>query len=174
VAILGRQSNEVDALDDQCRRLREGWTRSMVKFVASRSSSAIVLLLVLLGANSAVASVCEAYCAVAMGGNRDHQTEMAGSSSHHHSSSQHHMTGCSVCPKGAGVASPRPPDCANVVLGLQGESRVLSRNDATRQLDVSTSTTKSLAVPINNVRFSTSHAPPSISSSYPLLVPLRI
>ena len=149
-------------------------TKSMVKFVAYRSSSAIVLLLVLLGANSAVASVCEAYCAVAMGGDRDHQTEMAGSSSHHHSSSQHHMAGCSVCPKGAGVASPRPPACANVVLGLQEESRVLSENNATRQLDVSASATSSLAIPIHNVRFSTFHAPPNISSFYPLLVPLRI
>ena len=174
MAILGRQSNEVDALDDQCRRLREGWTRSMVKFVASRSSSAIVLLLVLLGANSAVASVCEAYCAVAMGGDRDRQTEMAGSSSHHHSSSQHHMTGCSVCPKGAGVASPRPPDCANVVLGLQRESRVFSGDRGVRQPAVSASAATSLRRPIDNARFSAFHAPPNISSSYPLLVPLRI
>lgn len=148
--------------------------RSMVKIVSHRRLSAIVLLVVLLGANTAVASVCEAYCAVAMNGDGHHQTEMGVSSSHRHSSSEHHMAGCSACPKGAGLASPRPPDCANVVLALQRESRVFSGDRGVRQPAVSASAATSLRRPIDNARFSAFHAPPNISRSYPLLVPLRI
>ena len=145
-----------------------------MKCVLHRRLSAIVLLGVLLGANTAVASVCEAYCTFAIGGNRDHGMEMAGSPSHHHAPSQHHMDGCSVCPKGADLASPRPPDCASVVLALQGESRALSSEGAVRQLDVSKLIIDALPAPIDNARFSAFHAPPNIGATYSLLVPLRI
>ncbi len=147
---------------------------SIVNFVLHRRLSAIVLLGVLLGANSAVASVCEAYCAVAMNGNRHHRTEMAGSLSHHHPSSQHHMAGCSMCPKGAGLESPLPPDCANLVLALQEQSRVFSSDDAVRQLDVSKLIIDALPAPMDNAKFAAFHAPPNISAFYPLLVSLRI
>jgi hypothetical protein len=172
-----RQRNKliiIDAWDDKNRWLREDCAQEYGENVTHRRLAAIVLLMVLLGANTAVASVCEAYCAVEKKGHHHHQTEMTVSSPHHHPHAQHHMAGCPACPKSAGLPSPHPRDCANEVQALREPLSTLSSDREVLQLEITRSSTGSLQAPIERERFSPFHSPPKISSFEPILVSLRI
>ena len=147
----------------------------IVRVVLHRKLAAIVLAVVLFGANTAMASVCEAYCA-GVGKNSDHhhQTAVTPSSSHHHMQAQQHRAGCPECPKTAGRSS--LPDCESFaqVQALQENSRVFSDDHAVSQLDVAKSSTGCSVAPIQSERFSSLHSPPNISSFRPVLVSIRI
>src|SRR5258707_5524771 len=100
---------------------------SIVKVVLHRKLAATVLAVALFGANTAMASVCEAYCAGVGKKNSDHhhQTAAMPSSSHHHMHAQQHRADCPECPKTAGRSS-RLPDCGSFtwVQALRENSRV--------------------------------------------------
>src|SRR5712691_9426858 len=156
----------------------EDYNTGIMKVVLPRRLAAIVLLMALLGANAALASVCEVYCAGAVEKNVDHhhQSETGLSALHHHhpTAEHHNMAGCPACPKSAGLTSPHPRDCANEVQALQDNSRVFSDERPISQLDVAKLSTGSLPVPLESERFSPFHSPPKISSFEPILVSLRI
>src|ERR1700716_4122127 len=103
---------------------------SIVKVVLHRRLAAIVLALALFGANTAMASVCEAYCAGVGKKNSDHhhQTAASPSSPHHHMHAQQHRADCPQCPKIVGHSPLQLPDCGSFagVQALQETSRVLS------------------------------------------------
>ncbi len=149
-----------------------------MKVVLHRKLAAIVLAVALFGANTAMASVCEAYCAGVGKKNSDHhhQTAATPSSSHHHMHAQQNRADCPQCPKIAGQSSPQFPDCGSFtrVQALRENSRVFSDDHAVSQLDVAKSSTGSLLVPIVSERFSPLHSPPNISSFQPVLVSIRI
>jgi hypothetical protein len=145
--------------------------------VLPRRLAAIVLALALFGANTAMAAVCDAYCANVGKKNSDHhhQTVATPSSSHHHMHAQQHRADCPECPKIAGQSS-LLPDCGSFaqVQALEENSRVFSDGHAVSQLDVAESSTGSLLAPIQSERFSSLHAPPNISSFQSVLVSIRI
>jgi hypothetical protein len=146
--------------------------------VLHRRLAAIVLVLALFGANTAMASVCEAYCAGVGKKNSDHhhQTAATPSSSHHHMHAQQHRADCPECPKTAGQSSQQLPDCGSFtrVQALQENSRVFSDDHAVSQLDVAKSSTGSSLAPIQSERFLSLHSPPNINSFQPVLVSIRI
>src|SRR5258708_16002432 len=74
---------------------------SIVKVVLHPKLAATVLAVALLGANTAMASVCEAYCAGVGKKNSDHhhQTAATPSSSHHHMHAQTTSGGLSGMPQ---------------------------------------------------------------------------
>jgi hypothetical protein len=149
-----------------------------VKVVLHRRLAAIVLAGALFGANTAMASVCEAYCGGVGKKNSDHRHQTAARffSPHHHMHAQQDRADCPECPKTAGMSSLQLPDCGCFarVQALQENSRVFSHNDAVFQLDVAKSSTGSSLAPIKSERFSSLHAPPNISSFQPVLVSIRI
>ena len=158
--------------------MRRDYAKSIVKIVLHRRLAAIVLLLALFGANTAMASVCEAYCAGVRKNNSDHhhQTEATPSSSHHHMHARQHRADCAECPKTAGQSSLQLPDCVSFarVQALQENSRVFTNDHAVSQLDVAKSPTGSSLAPIQSERFSSLHSPPNISSFQSVLVSIRI
>ena len=151
---------------------------SIVKIVLHRRLAAIVLALALFGANTAMASVCDAYCAGVGNKNPDHhhhhQTAATSSSSHHHMHAQQHRAECPQCLEIAGRSS-LLPDCGTFaqVQALQENSRVFS-DDHAAHLDIAKSSTNSSLAPIQSERFSSLHSPPNISSFQPVLVSIRI
>jgi len=150
---------------------------SIVKIVLHRRLAAIVLAVTLFGANTAMASVCEAYCASV--GKRDshhHQTAATPSSGHHHMHAQQHRADCPQCPKIAVQSPLQLPDCERFagVQALQENSRTLSDDHAVSQLDVAKSSDRSALASIQCERFSSLHSPPNISSFQPVLVSIRI
>jgi hypothetical protein len=151
---------------------------SIVKVVLHRRLAAIVLALALFDANTAMASVCEAYCASVGTKNSDHhhQTAATPSSPHHQMPAKQHRADCPECPKAAGRSSLQLPDCASFaqVQALQEKSRVFSDDHEVSQLDVTKSSTGSSLSPIQSERFSCLHSPPNISSFQPVLVSIRI
>jgi hypothetical protein len=150
----------------------------MVNIVLHRRLAAIVLAVALFGANTAMASVCEAYCAGVSKKNSDHhhQTAATPSSPHHHMNAQKHREDCPQCPKIAGQSSLQLPDCGSFagVQALQENSRVFSDDHAVSQRDVANSSTCSSLAPIESERFSSLHSPPSISSFQPVFASIRI
>ena len=150
-----------------------------MEIVVHRRLAAIVLLVALFGANTAMASVCEAYCAGVGKQKSDHhhQTAAKSSPSHHHMHAQQHRADCRECPKAAGQFSLQPPDCGRFtqVHALGETSRVFSNNLAVPQLNiVSSSVDSSLAAPVESERLSYLHSPPNISNFPPVVVSLRI
>jgi hypothetical protein len=156
----------------------ESTPRSIVKRVLHRRLAAIVLLVALFGANTAMASVCEAYCAGVGKKNSDHhhQTTATPSSPHHHMHVQQHREDCPQCPKIAGQSSLQLPDCGcfTRVQTLQENSRVFSDDHAVSQRNVAQSSAASSLAPIKSERFSSLHSPPNISRFQPVLVSIRI
>jgi len=146
--------------------------------VLHRRLAAIVLAVVLFGANTAMASVCEAYCAGMGKKNSDHHHQIAAapSSAHHHMRAQQHRADCPQCPKIAGQSSQQLPDCGSFALvqALQENSRAFSDDHAISQLDVAKFSTGSSLTPIQSERFWSLHSPPNISSFQPVLVSIRI
>jgi len=147
--------------------------------VLHRKLAAIVLAVALFGANTAMASLCEAYCASVGKKNSDHHhppTAATPSSPHHHMHAQQHRANCAECPKTAGQSSLKLPDCGSFarVQALQENSRVFSDDHAVSQLDVAKSPTGSSLTPIQSERFSSLHSPPNIRSFQPVLVSIRI
>jgi hypothetical protein len=132
----------------------------------------------LFGANTAMASVCEAYCAGIGKKKSDHhhQTAATPSSPHHHVHAQQHRADCPECPKTAGQSSLQLPDCGSFtrVQALQENSRVFSDDHAVSQLHVAKSSTGSLLATIASERFSPLESPPNVSSFQPVLVSLRV
>jgi hypothetical protein len=176
IARFNRGSNDVWAIKAvACEDVPPG---SMVKVMLPRKLAAIALLVALIGTNTAMASVCEAYCASAGKKNFDHhhQTAATRSSPHHHMHAQQHRAECPECPKTAWQSSLQLPHCGSFarVQALQENSRVFSDDHAVSQLDVAKSSTDSSLTPILSERFSSLHAPPNISSFQPLLVSIRI
>jgi hypothetical protein len=151
-----------------------------VKVVLHRRLAAIVLLVALFGANTAMASVCEAYCAGVGKKNSDHhhQTAAKFSSPHRHMHTQQHRADCPECPKTAGQSSLQLPDCRSFtqVQALGETPRVFCDDHAVSQLNVGRSSTDSSLAPVQSEseRFSSLHSPPTISSFAPVLVSLRI
>jgi hypothetical protein len=146
-----------------------------VKAVLHRKLVVVVLLVALAGANTAMASVCEAYCADASNKNADYQHQTV-PSSHHHIHVQQHRGNCPECPKGAGPRSMQPPNCGNFVQVqiVQGNPRIFSRNLEVSSLDVTKSSTGSPPVPIESEHFSPFHSPPNLHGLGPVLTSLRI
>jgi len=153
---------------------------SIVKVVLHRRLAAIFVAVALFGANTAMASVCNAYCASVGKKNSDHhhhhQTPATPSSPHHHMYADEHRADCRECPKTAGQSSLQLPGCGRFagVQELQETSRVFSDDHAVSQLDVAKSPTGSSVTPIQSERFSSLHSPPNISSFQPVLVSIRI
>jgi hypothetical protein len=150
---------------------------SIVKVMLPRRLAAIALLVALMGANTAMASVCEAYCAgVGKKTDHHHQTLARSSSPHQHMRAQQHRADCPQCPKTAGQSSLKLPDCGSFtpVQALQEKSRVFTDDRAVCQLDAGKSSTGSSLAPIKSERFSSLHSPPNISSFQPVLVCIRI
>jgi hypothetical protein len=149
---------------------------SIVKIVLHCRLAAIVLALALFGANTAMASVCDAYCAGVGNKNPDHHHHQTAptSSSHHHMHAQQHRAECPQCLEIAGHSS-LLPDCGTFaqVQALQENSRVFS-DDHAAHLDVAKSPSDSSLAPIQSERFSSLHSPPNISSFQPVLVSIRI
>jgi hypothetical protein len=146
--------------------------------VLHRRLAAIVLALALFGANTAMASVCDAYCAGVGNKNPDHHHHQAAatpSSSHHHMHAQQHRAECPQCAEIAAQSS-LLPDCETLaqVQALQGNSRAISDDHAVSQLDVAKSSSDSSLAPIQSERFSSLHSPPNIGSFQPVLVSIRI
>ena len=145
-----------------------------MKTVIHRRLAAIVLLMVLVGANTAVASVCEACCAVEKNDARHHHTNtMSSSSHHHHPAAQHPMAGCGQCPLSMGMAGSEPERCAEGQ-ALVEKSRVFSRDRAVQQSDVVETSAVFLPTPADGAGFSHFHPPPKLTSFDPILVSLRI
>jgi len=151
---------------------------SIVKVVLHPKLAATVLAVALFGANTAMASVCEAYCAGVGKKNSDHhhQTAATSSSSHHHMHAQQHRTDCPECSKTAGQSLLQIPACGSFtqVQALQENSRVFTDDRAVSQLDVAKSSTGSSPALTKSGRFSSLHAPPNICSFLPVLFSLRI
>lgn len=152
---------------------------SIVKIVLHRRLAAIVLAVALFGANTAMALVCEAYCASVGNNDSDHhhpQTVATPSSPHHHMYAQQHRANCAECPKTAGQSSLQRPGCGSFarVQALLENSRVFSDDQAVSQLDIARSSTGFSLIPIEGERFSSLHAPPNISRFQPVPVSLRI
>jgi hypothetical protein len=82
----------------------------------------------LFGADTAVVSVCEAYCAGVGKKNFDHhhQTAVTFSSPHQHMHAQEHQADCPECPKTAQQSSLQIPDCGSFtrLQALQENSRI--------------------------------------------------
>jgi hypothetical protein len=150
---------------------------SIVKVVLHRKLAAIVLALALFGANTAMASVCDACCATVGKKNSDHhhQTAATPSTSHHRMHAQQHRADCPQCPEIAGQSS-LLPDCGTFVQvqALQENSRVFADDHAVSQLNLAKSSTGFLLAPIQSERFSSLHSPPNIRSFRPVLVSIRI
>jgi hypothetical protein len=150
----------------------------IVKVVFYRRLAAIVIVVALFGANTAMASVCGACCAGPGQKNTDHhhQTATRFSSPHHHTHAQQHRADSPECPKTAGSFSPQLPDCGSFtrVQGLRENSRVFSDDHAVSQLEVAKSSAGSLLAPVESKRFSPLESPPNVSSFQPVLVSLRI
>jgi hypothetical protein len=146
--------------------------------VLHRRLAAIVLAVALFGANTAMASVRDAYCASVGKKNSDHHHQRAAtpSSPYHHMHAPQHRADCPQCPKIAGQSSQQRPDCGSFarVQALQDNSRVFSDDHAVSQPDVAKSPSGSSLTPIQSQGFSSLHAPPNISSFQPVLVSIRI
>jgi hypothetical protein len=148
--------------------------------VLHRKLAAIVLAVALFAANTAMASMCGAYCAGVGKKNSDHhhhhQTLATLSSHRHHMHAQQHRVDCPECPKNAGQSLMQLPNCGSFtrVQALQENSRVFTDDHAVSQLDVAKSSTGSSLAPIKSERFSSLHAPPKICSFQPILVSIRI
>jgi hypothetical protein len=140
--------------------------------------AAIVLATTLLSANTAMAAVCETYCAGISKKTSDHhhQTAAASSSGHHHTHAQQHRADCPECPNTAGQSSLHLPGCGSFTLvqAMQENLRVLADDRPVSQHDVAKSSTGSLLTPIKSNIFSTLHSPPSVSNFQPVLVSIRI
>ncbi len=152
--------------------------RVFVKIVLHRRPVAIVLAVALFGADSAMATVCEAYCASVGKKSFYHhsQAESTPSSPHHHMHAQQHGADCAECPKVAGQASLQLPDCGSFarVQALLENSRVFPDDHAVSQLEVAKSSTGSSLIPIQSERYSSLHSPPNISNFQPVLFSIRI
>jgi hypothetical protein len=143
-----------------------------------RRLAATLLVMALLGANTAAASVCEAYCAEPGKNNtgHHHQTETRASAHSHQTHAHHAEVDCRECLKSAGRLSLQRPECGNVaqVLALQEIARASSTDRKVLQLDVNRTPANSLPTPIENARFSPFHSPPQINSFERVLVSIRI
>ena len=142
--------------------------------MVKRRLAAIVLAIALFGANTAMASMCEVYCAgVGKKSSDHHHPKAAGTSGHHHMHAQHRAEYCSECSKGVAQSV---TDCRNFAEGqaLQESSRILSDDHANFQPVVTKSSTGVLPPPLVRERFSSLHSPPNVSNFQPLLVSLRI
>jgi hypothetical protein len=165
-----------DAWGDHSRYLRRYSAWDIVKVVLYRRLAAIVIVVALFGANTAMASVCEACCAGAGEKNTDHhhQITIGFSSPHHNTHAQEHRADCPECPKSVRRSSLRRPDCGSFNQVLRDDSRVFSDERAVSQIDAADSSTSFLPIPIESERFSPFHSPPKISGFEPILVSLRI
>src|SRR3982074_1538138 len=138
-----------------------------------RKSAAIALLVALIGANTAMASVCEAYCAgVGKKTDHHHQALARSFSPHQHMRAQQHRADCPRCLKTSVQSSPQLADCGSFtpVQVLQENSRVFTDDHAVSHLYVANSPTGSSLARIERKRFSPLHSPPNISSFQPIRI----
>lgn len=142
-----------------------------------RRLAAILLVTALLGANTAVTSVCEAYCAGTGKNNagHHHQTETRSSAASNQTHAHHPNANCSECLKSV-RRSLQGPDCGSFAQAqtLQEGARASSTDRKVSQLDVNRTPANSLPRPVENVRFWLIHPPPKIGTSASVLVSLRI
>jgi hypothetical protein len=154
--------------------LRGHFARSIVKVVLHKLTT-IFLLIALFGANTAMASICEAYCAGSGKKHADHRHIPAtrNSSPHHHTHAQQGRD-CSGCLRSS--TSVQLPPCGGLTQfqALQKSSRIFSNDRAVAQIDVVKSSTGYFFAAIESERFSTFHPPPKLSNFEPALVSLRI
>src|SRR5258708_315208 len=144
--------------------------------MVKRRLAAIVLAMALFGANTAMASVCELYCAGVSKESSDHHHPTARPpSNHHHMLAQQYGRDCPECPKSVTQYSRPLPDCGTLTeaQALPANSRVLSHDRAIFQPGVTKSSTGLFLAPLERDRFSSPHSPPDISSFQPVLVSLR-
>jgi hypothetical protein len=133
--------------------------------------------MVLVAANTAGASVCEAYCAGTGKSNtgHHHQKEPQSFASSHPAHAHGASINCPECLKSLGQLLEQP-DCRSFaqLQTLQGSARPSSINRGDSQLDVNQTPVDYLVRPVENARFSPLHPPPQMSGFAPLLVSLRI
>src|SRR6266568_8449322 len=138
-----------------------------------RRRLAAILVTALLGANTAAASVCEAYCAGTGTKNagHHHQTEPRSFAHSHQAHAHHPSANCPECLKSARRLF-RRQDCRSFaqVQTLLETARASSSDRKDSQLEVSCTPTSSLPKRVENARFTPLHPPPKISSFAPVLL----
>ena len=142
-----------------------------------RRLAAILLVMASLDANTAAASVCEAYCAWTGKKNtvHHHHTEPRSSPPSHQAHAHRPSVNCPECLKSAGRSWQRP-GCRRLaqVQTLQETARASATDRKDSRLDVNRTPTNSLPGSVENARFSPLHPHPQISSLARILVSLRI
>jgi hypothetical protein len=145
-----------------------------VRIVFNRRLVMIVLLMSLLGADSASATVCEGFCAVGLNGT-PHQTALESLAyHHHHRAAEHHMTGCSVCPKQAGWGMLPSPHCANLAFAPREALVVVSGPRTAWRLNALSLQVFASLAQIDAGRYSNFHSPPALRNSASSIFLLRI
>jgi len=135
----------------------------------------IVLLAAMFGANTARASICEAYCA----GTRKHAehhdiSATRNSSPHHHPHAKQDQAKCSKCPTSSFSVQLPPCERLTQFQALQNSMRVFSDRRPIAHLRLVKSSSNSFGAPVESELFSTFHPPPKLSDPGIALVSLRI
>ncbi len=143
-----------------------------------RRLAAIVLATTLFSANTAMASVCEAYCAIVAKNNfgHHHPTAATFSSPHHHSHVQRASVDCPECLNSVGNSALHSPRCgmlAEVQLP-QEAGRAYFTHRGALQPNTPRSSNGFWQGPIETEGFLPFQSPPEISSFRPTQVALRI
>ena len=156
------------------RSLREQSAKSIVKIVLHELAT-IVLLIAMFGANTAMASICEAYC-VGTGKHAEHHdmSSIRNSSPNHHRHAKQDQAECSKCPTSSFSVQLPPCERLTQFQSLQTSLRVFSDRRLIEHLDLVKSSGSSFAAPVESERFSTFHPPPKLSDPGVALVSLRI
>jgi hypothetical protein len=143
-----------------------------------RRLAATLLVMALLGANTAAAAVCEGYCAGSGQKKADHhhQTEARLASPRHHSHVQRASVDCPECLNSVGRSSLHPPRCGMLgqVQALQETRRASFLDRGVLQPDTTRFSTGFWPGPIETEGFLPFQSPPQISSFEPTRVALRI
>lgn len=130
-----------------------------------------VLALTLSGTNTAVASMCAAYCMSA--------AFVGAGAAHHHrmeSYSHHHTADCAECPPDTGNSLNQKPDCSRLlqIQALKEGSLSLAAPSGVSPIQAVDTPVRALALASDGTRFSPLKAPPKIRSLHSASAPLRI
>jgi hypothetical protein len=141
-----------------------------------------ILVLALSGANSGTAAICAAYCmsstSAGSGGGHHHQMESQPSptSISHHTHTHHHGAPCAECPPTSQYGVNQQGDCTRFVQtqALKESSLSLDAPSRVAQMDVADTPAEALSLAGDRERSLIFDTPPTIRSSNPASVPLRL
>lgn len=143
-----------------------------------RRLAAILVVMALLGVNTAAASICEAYCAGSGQGETEqhHHGEMRFSSPHHHSYVQAASVDCPECVNGVAGSPLHSPRCGMLaeVQPLQEYARTSFADCGALQLNATLPFNVFWRGPVEAEGFLPFQSPPKISTFQPILVSIRI